>query len=360
VWCVFVMGVCLWYSFLVGECHWNSLWGDSLTSFTQKNWNVFLVTHYLFGEWHSLFKKKLPTRFFSNLKSHHIFFWTGRILVTQTRTCSPSAKAQFTKRIYFTPPIFFGCFSCHVTHSVFPANKKWNTTCSLSAMARFQKRMCFLHIYTFVERLLHMYTYVEFCIYTYMLGTPPVLRQQWRDSKNECAVLWVCVCVCVCVCMCVCMCVYVCVCVSVCLCVFHLFSVSNGAIQIMNVLFFGRFGVVFRRFENLFTLHFVAVCCSVLLPVDLKTCLRFTWPFHMCGITRCYVWHDSFVGATWRIHMCSMTHSYVQRDSFLYMTRLIHMCDMPHSYVWYTSFICVTWLIHKCDMTPSYLRQTFA
>ena len=62
--------------------------------------------------------------------------------------------------------------------------------------------------------------------------------------------------------------------------------------------------------------------------------LPHSWLFHICDMTRSYVWYDSF-----------MTHAYVRHDSF-----------MTHSYVWHDWLISVTWLTHDsciCGDSPS-------
>jgi len=98
----------------------------------------------------------------------------------------------------------------------------------------------------------------------------------------------------------------------------------------------------------------------------------------MCDITHSYVWHDSFISVTCVIHMCDVTHSDVWRDSFVFLSGEMMgavICDMTHSYVWHDSFvclsgemmgdcnvwhdsfICVAWLILVCDMTHSCVYQ---
>jgi len=60
--------------------------------------------------------------------------------------------------------------------------------------------------------------------------------------------------------------------------------------------------------------------------------IRVTWLVHMCGMTRWYVWHDSFISVTWLIRVC---------------TWLVYKCDMAHSCVWRDLFMGVATLIHR-------------
>ena len=160
----------------------------------------------------------------------------------------------------------------------------------------------------------------------------PVLCQQWRDSKKECAFLWVLWC-----------CfssiwkpVYVAVCCSV-LQIAGWFSVLQCFAVCCSVLQC----VASRRFENLFTFHLTHPY------VWDHPFLCVTWLICMCDMTHSYVFHDSFICATWLIPIYDKTHSYMQHGSLIFVIWLIHMCDMTHSYVWHDSFICATKLFHK-------------
>ena len=194
-----------------------------------------------------------------------------------------------------------------------------NTTCSPSAMAWFEKWMrCSLGVCVCVCVCVYVCVYVRVCVCECVCVSvcfSPVLRQQWRDSNNECAFLWALWC-----------CfssiwkpVYVAVCCSVLQC------------------------VASRRFKNLFTFHLT-------LPyVWDHPLLCVTWLICRCDMTHSYVFHDSFICATWLIPLYDKTHSYMLYGSFIRVIYLMHMCDMTHSYVWHDSFISVTWLLHMCD-----------
>jgi len=80
----------------------------------------------------------------------------------------------------------------------------------------------------------------------------------------------------------------------------------------------------------------------------------------MWGMTRLYMWHDSFICVTCFINVCDMINRLDMCDmtAGLFMCDMIHRCDLIHRYVWsrleiveidssvwHDSSICVMWIV---------------
>jgi len=70
-------------------------------------------------------------------------------------------------------------------------------------------------------------------------------------------------------------------------------------------------------------------------------CVCETWLIHVCGTTRSYVWHDSFICVGRRIYECNMTHLSVWHDGFIRVTWLIYGCGICATCVWHVC-MCYT------------------